>query len=483
MVNGVRRSLAASFFGQYLTVFIQFGSSLVLARLLSPAEIGVYSVAVVIFSFAHVFRDFGVTNYLIQEKDLTPEKVRSAAGVSLLLAWPLAFAMFLLSDQVAKFYGEPGIGHVIRVLAITFIFIPFSSPAIACLRRQMQFDKVSMINVLSAAANAVVGISLAFSGAGFMSLAWGALAQALTTLLLARLLDSTATPIWPRFANMRAPIKFGGKATLAGILSQAGRGGSDLIAGKLIGFSAVGLYSKAWGIASLFNQFMTTAITPVMQSNLAQANRRGDGIESGYLRTLTFALPLAFSFYGFAAVMAEPLILLLFGDQWLQSAPVLRVLCLAFAFQSLTVFSGHAMLSMGAVDKHLMLQVITQPARLVAIFFAAHFGILAIAWVQVLFYLLVFVVVYRIFYRHINISLSSLLAPVRSAVIIAVTTLVPTMFLIFNFSSPTDTGISSMLLAAPLSGVSFFAGALIVRHPIAGEARLLIIKLSRKLSR
>ena len=90
-----RRSLALNFASSSGATAIQFLFSLAIARILSPAEIGFYSIAVVLVSIAHVFRDFGVSTYLQREDDLTEDKVRSAIGVAFAVAWAIALVLLV----------------------------------------------------------------------------------------------------------------------------------------------------------------------------------------------------------------------------------------------------------------------------------------------------------------------------------------------------------------------------------------------------
>ena len=129
---GVRRALIIALAENQLTFALQFATAIVIARLLTPAEIGVYSIAVITLSAAHVIRDFGVLAYLIKEQDLTEEKIRAASAISFGVSWLLAVLVFLASFPLAAFYGQPRLLHLTWVLAINFLMIPFgavSSPS------------------------------------------------------------------------------------------------------------------------------------------------------------------------------------------------------------------------------------------------------------------------------------------------------------------------------------------------------------------
>ena len=173
---GVRRSLIVSFAEKYSITFVQLISSLIIARLLSPTEIGLFSVAMLIIGFAHMLRDFGVSNYLVQERELSPEKIRAAFTVTLIIAWTAAVLLHLLSPLLAYFFDQPSLIGLINVLSINFWLIPFSSVAFGLLRRQLNFNALYWINTLTALVSSVLAVILAYSGFSFMSLAWAAVA-------------------------------------------------------------------------------------------------------------------------------------------------------------------------------------------------------------------------------------------------------------------------------------------------------------------
>ena len=92
----VRRALALSFIERYFSIVLALGSNMVLARLLTPEQIGVYSVSLAVIGVAHVLREFGVGNFLIQQKDLHDDHVRTAFGLALAVGGLLALAILSL---------------------------------------------------------------------------------------------------------------------------------------------------------------------------------------------------------------------------------------------------------------------------------------------------------------------------------------------------------------------------------------------------
>jgi len=114
-----------------------------------------------VVSISHTLRDFGVSNYLIQEKELTRDRLRTAQGLTVAVGWFLAIALFVLSAPLAGFYGEPGVEAVLGLLSVNFLVLPFGSVTAALLRRKMRFGILLRANLASAFAQSAVSIWLA----------------------------------------------------------------------------------------------------------------------------------------------------------------------------------------------------------------------------------------------------------------------------------------------------------------------------------
>ncbi len=126
-MSQIRKALALTFLSTNGATAVLFGVTLVLARLLSPEQIGIFSITAVAVSIAQLFRDFGVASYLQHEAELTRAKVATAFGVLLASSWMIAVLVYLTSGPLARFYGEPGVQDVMQVLALGFVFIPFGA--------------------------------------------------------------------------------------------------------------------------------------------------------------------------------------------------------------------------------------------------------------------------------------------------------------------------------------------------------------------
>jgi hypothetical protein len=146
----VRRALLLSVMERYGLIALGLISYVLVARLLTPYEIGIYSVTAALVGVVHVIRDFGVASYLIQEQDLTRERRDTALGLSLLTGSVLFVAVFAVAPLVASLYGDTRMASILRVVSLNLLLLPFCGIALSLLRREMRFGQLLWINILAA---------------------------------------------------------------------------------------------------------------------------------------------------------------------------------------------------------------------------------------------------------------------------------------------------------------------------------------------
>ena len=114
----IRRSIAWTFSEQTFQFGLQFASSVIIARLLTPDEMGIFILALAVATILTSLRTFGVNNYLMREAELDQQKIRSAFGMMLVISWTLGLLLFLGRHGFAALYGRSGMADVIAILSI-----------------------------------------------------------------------------------------------------------------------------------------------------------------------------------------------------------------------------------------------------------------------------------------------------------------------------------------------------------------------------
>lgn len=462
-----KKSIGISFAGQYLELVIHFLSVLVLARILSPEEIGVYSVAAFLMAVLHAFRDFGVPQYLIQERELTTEKIRAAMGVMIILALAVALVLFLSSWAIADFYGNPEIRKILWVMAGSFAISPFGSLLHGIFRREMELKKVFFIRIVSTVCHVSVAIGFAMKGFGALSLAWANFFGILSIGMAANLVRPKGLPWLPTFRNIRKILSYGSVASLGNAANTAGGNLPDLLVGKMMDMASVGYLSRANGLVQLFARFLTDALLPLILPYFSHLRRQGNDLAEHYCMSVSYLTAFAWPFFATMMLLAFPVVRTLYGPQWDASVPLVELLCLVGAIASVSMFSGQVMVANGQVRNATVAQLIVQPFRVVAVLFATRYGLLQVASALIVSECITLVVVSWYVWKAIGVSLPTLLrACAKSGAITLFTVAAPLMVKAFwpNLESHAWLPLAVGAIGA---AAGWLTGIFMVRHPFA----------------
>ncbi len=363
-MSSVSKSLVISFAERYVLIALRLTSFFVLARLLTPEEIGLYSVAMAVIGIAHILRDFGIGSYLVQEKELTELRIRTAFTITLCIATALGGLIIATAGPVADFYDDERLAPVLRLLSINFLLIPFNSTTMAILRRNMRFDVLLWFNLSAAAVGTLSAIVLAAAGFGFYSLVYSSLSSTATMLAAGAVYRRKEFWLKPSLAEARRVLGFGSQVAIVNILGQVAINLNGLVVGRALGFTAVGLLSRAQGVMNLFHRDIMASIRNVAYPAFAEAHRKGSNLDAIHSRSVTAVTAIAWPFYGFLSLYPQETLRLMFGPQWDSAVPLVPVLCLAGAVAALWSLTSNALTAVGRVDLATRAALIVQPVRI-----------------------------------------------------------------------------------------------------------------------
>ena len=376
----LRRSIAWSSAQSYLGTALQLVSTVVLSRVLTPTEVGTFAVAAVFSALASNFRDFGIAEYLIQEKNLGERQIRAAFAVNIGVSWLMALLLLAGSGVAGGFYREDEVGAVMGIQALSFLLIPFGAINMAWFRREMNFKPMFVAGVLADVAGLVVAITLALQGFGASSLAWASVAGVVATVAVSLWFRPPGFPRWPALRGLREVLTFGGYASGIYVLGQLGKGMPEMVIGRVQDVTAVGIYSRGSGLVQLFRQLVVRGIMPVCLPYFARSVREEGNVNRAYTRGVAILTAVGWTFLGFLAISAQPAILLVYGDQWGAAVPLAQVLCLAAAVELVHYLAKEALLSHGEVRRASRLQLELQSVQLAGLLAGLPFGLIGACW-------------------------------------------------------------------------------------------------------
>lgn len=426
----VRRSLAYTALDSYAAVVMQIISTAIIARILTPAETGVFAVAAVFASLASNFRDFGVGEFLIQEKTLSNDTIRAALTVNIVVSWLMAALLVALAPLVASFYRDAGVGEVIKIQALSFLLIPFGAITMAWLRREMNFKPIFWIGLAANLSAFAVSVGMALAGFGYLSLAWGSLANVAVTVLASTLARPAGFPLLPGRRDIGRVVRFGKFTSGIYLFGQLGKSAPELIVGRLQGMAAVGMLSRGGGLVEIFNRLVVRAVMPVCLPFFARDVRETGTPRRGLLASIAYITGLGWPFLLCMAVAAYAAIRLMYGPQWMAAVPLAQVLCLVAAIELVFFASKEALLSMGQARDGNTLQMSVQSMRVVSLLAAVPFGLQAACWGLVVAAIGGAVHSYWMLGRHAMVSLRELLMVLARSAQVSVATALPLLIIV-----------------------------------------------------
>ncbi len=377
--RSVRGALAFSTAQQYTDFIIGFASIMVLSRLLTPTQIGVYSLALTFVNVVHMLRDLGTTDYLIQVEKLDNTTARSAFTVNLLIAWFLATVLFFSSPLIADFFNESGLSTVLRILTITFLLLPIGATTNAILVREMEFGLRYKISLFQVAVQNGLTVLLAWYGFGYYSLAWGAVAGMATAVIGCLTWAGHYRIRGLGLSQWRPVTHFGIRKTAETVMNQLGAAAPDFVIGRMLGLAQVGLFSRGSGLVRMFRQNVMGSVATVSYSTFARLYREGRDVSTPYLQSITLITGLGWPFLGFASLMAYPVIHIFFGSQWTPAVPILRLMSIAGAVVLPVIQFQSLLTAIGRVGLASLATAAVQATTIGMLVVTAFFGLNAIA--------------------------------------------------------------------------------------------------------
>jgi O-antigen/teichoic acid export membrane protein len=469
-VSHLRNSLFWSVGGRYVTLVLQLVSFFILARLLTPTDIGLYSVAAALIGLVQVLREFGISSYLVQEKNLTDAHVRTAFTISVMLATTLCLLILAVAPVAADFYSAPRLEPVVQVLALSFLLIPFSSTAQALLTREMKFQALFWISTASSVISILSALAFAYLGHGYWSLVWSSLIATFISVVGNAVAARGGLMHRLSLERWRSVLSFGGQSVAGRIVGEISMSFNDLVAGRVLGMAEVGILSRAQGVMNLFHRDFIGAIRNVAYPAFAQVHRDGGDIERLHDKFVANVAVFAWPFYGLLALFPLEALRLMFGSQWDAAAPLVPIFCAAGAVAVLWSFVSSVLTATGHIGRSLRIELVTQPVRIGILLWCAlvYRSIEAFAWALLIAYCFHTAVTYFFKHRAMPTDFGLLAAALRPSVLLSAIALCPAIILKFA-GGETLASVAPwivFLLAGILTGSAWLAAMIGLKHPL-----------------
>mgnify|MGYP003626520779 CR=1 FL=1 len=360
-----RKSLAWSFSQEAGQNILRFIGSIAIARLLTPDEVGVFALAMAANFLISSLQSFGIGAYLVRARELTHDRIRTTFGMSLLVSWSIAALVLLARHPIAELYDTPGIADVLLLVAATFFINPFGQPAQALLTRELRFDILHHIGLASVIISIGTSVGLAFLGLSYMALAWGMVAGSAVQAALLIAVRRDHLRLRPSLRHWREVAQFGGWLSAGSVVDTFNVEGNKLFLGGLINPSAVALFERGQQIPRIARETLFRPLGRVIFPTFARDIREGKSIGPAVEMLVAAQTAIIWSAFLTVAILAKPIIVFLFGENWSVAGMLLPYLAVSMGVRAALPQPNQILTPHGKVRRLFVLTTIVSVSTLV----------------------------------------------------------------------------------------------------------------------
>lgn len=346
---------------KFLVKGASFIISIILARILAPTDYGLIGMLTIFVALSSVFIESGFVKALIQKQDCTDVDYSTAfyanLGISVVIYWVL----FFCAPYVARFYQEPLLCEILRILAIHFVLGAFNIVQRAKLMAKMDFKALAKINFAGTMAGGGVGVVMAYTGWGVWALVGQTMMTTVTMLFLFPHY-SKWKPIWAfSIRSFHQLFGFGSKLLITGVVATVVNNISTIAIGKAYKSGQLGYYTRATQfsevIAFTVNDILGTVTFPVLSGLQNECER----MMAVYRKSLFYTALLIFPVMVLMALLSRPLVIVLLTEKWLPCVFLLQVLCITRMFTPLSAINMNILNAIGRSDLFMKVDLFKLP--------------------------------------------------------------------------------------------------------------------------
>ena len=359
---------------QAVKFLITVGSTVVLARLLSPADFGLVAMVVAITTLLAMFKDAGLSTATVQKETITHGQISNLFWVNVALGLVMTVLALSMSPVVAWFYRDQRVVAIMCVLSTTFLLNATTVQHQALLLRQMRFGVLAAIDITSMLGGLGVGLYMAWGGATY----WALVGMQVSTAVIALLFTWQASlwrPSFPRRGSgALSLVKFGAHLTASDVIIRLTRGSDAVLVGRVYGADSLGLYTRGGGLLMRPLEQLLTPLGAVLVPVLSRLQTDAVRYRRTFLRAYDVLAIASFIFTALLLALSHPIVLLILGPKWDRAADLFAGFAVAGLYIPLAFAVSWLFLSQGRGRDWLGANVVLGAITLVAYALGLPYG-------------------------------------------------------------------------------------------------------------
>lgn len=409
-----------NFSAYFLGKLVVLITTSILARVLAKNDFGLVAVAVVAINYLSVLKDLGLGVALIQRKGDVKEAADTVFTINILIGMLLSAVIVPLAPLVATYFRDPQITSVLRWMGMSFIINALGSVHTNWLVRDLDYRRKLIPDLAGPLLKGIVSIGLAYLGYGVWSLVFGQIAGAIASVILVWII----LPWRPRFTLDRkiagGLMKFGASVTAIDIINEITDNIDYVIVGRIFGLVPLSIYTLAYRLPEMLLIGNLWVMGGVVFPAFSTIQDQPETLRRGFLASVRYVQLIAVPICLGLLIAADPIVRVVFGDQWLEAIPVLRVLAVYAWVYSLGYHVGGFYKAIGRPDILLRLSILTLIIIVPSLLLGAKFGIIGVAIGHLFAVLIRRIISLGLATRFVNVTIGQIFGEFRSSLIAAI---------------------------------------------------------------
>jgi O-antigen/teichoic acid export membrane protein len=472
----IKRSLAWMGIAQAATFLFQFGSSVVLARYLTPHEMGIFAIGLAMVGMLAVLQNFGLQPLIVREETLTRPMEATTFTANTIICIAQAIATILFAFLAASFLHNDGVKHILVVLSVVPLFGILSFMPGAKLERNGRFKAIALIGTITSLVGSSATIIFAVLGFKYMSLAYGQVIGAATLSALFIVAGRRYQFVGFGISEWRHVFGFGVQMfSYSGIVNLSQRF-CEIMLGRISGLSDLGLYNRASGINNMIWGNIHYLASRVMLVDFANHHRSSTPIGDRYVQTVAVITATLWPAFAGLAILAHPFIVIVYGAKWVAAAvPLVYLTISSMILVSLTM-SWELFAVTGNVGAQTRLEIVRTIVSVSLFVGACFISIEAVAITRILDAVFVFILYRPHLNRMTGTTFNNVAKTYLQSAYLTLAAVLPAAILMLFVRG--DQPPLPLLLCAVIFGVLLWgAGLFVIHHPLANEIRAIRIRI------
>lgn len=363
---------------------IQFIVMIFMARILTPADYGIVGMITIFIAISQSLIDSGFSQALIRKQDRNQIDYSTVFFFNIFVGIILYFILFFCAHPISRFYNEPILIPVTRIIAISLPLNSFAVVQRAILTIKIDFKTQAKATLAAALATGAVGLSMAYTGWGVWALVWSQIANTFVNVFLLWMFAHWR-PTWQYSWNsFKELFNFGSKLLISGLIDTIYRNVYLIVIGKIFKASDLGYYTRAQQFSNFSSINLTGILQRVTYPVLCTIQDQDEHLQDVYRKLIRISAFVVFPLMTGMAGVAKPMIVSILTEKWLYAAILLVPICLSGMWYPIHALNINLLQVKGRSDLFLRLEIIKKLVGVAILCGTIPLGLYWMCWGTVL---------------------------------------------------------------------------------------------------